>query len=61
MAKTLLAAHKVIQNKVTIRNYTTDDIQREPWIENVKRMSEGDLKEIEEITNNLQRQLGMTI
>ncbi len=53
MAKTILAAHELIQQKVTNQNYMVEDLQQAPWIAEIKRMKERDLEGILHLRNQL--------
>jgi V/A-type H+-transporting ATPase subunit A len=59
MAKTLLIVHKLIQKKVSRHNFTVEDLQQEPWIEEVKRMSENDLESIKQLESEIFKQTEM--
>ena len=56
MAKTLLSVHKLIQKKVLRQNFTVEDLQQEPWIEAVKRMSENDFESIKQLESEIFKQ-----
>ena len=53
MAKTILTAHELIQQKVTNQNYMVEDLQQAPWIAEIKRMKERDLEGILHLRNQL--------
>ncbi|MFQ6125287.1 MAG: V-type ATP synthase subunit A [Candidatus Heimdallarchaeota archaeon] len=53
MAKTILTAHDLIQQKVSNQNYIVEDLQQTPWVAEIKRMKERDLEGILHLRNQL--------